>query len=210
MKDYLLLGKRIITSESEIVFEYHGEPNFKDYFDVKLGEWKYENGVLIGTELENRGGIILTKKKFDYDIMLTFKISTVLPATRDLNAVWCTEWNEETNYLGNSYVCGLNGWYENKAGIERCGDNEFYSSTSLYNYMPGKVVEMTCGSINGHCFMFVDGVLVSEFKDGFPLKGGYAGISPYCTSLQITDVVIRKIKWEKRKQRYEPDLYKKR
>ena len=52
MKDYLLLGKRIITSESEIVFEYHGEPNFKDYFDVKLGEWKYENGVLIGTELE--------------------------------------------------------------------------------------------------------------------------------------------------------------
>ena len=205
-KELLLLGKKILVDESEIVFEYHGEENYLDYFDVKLGNWKYEDKALIGTELENRGGIILTKQKFDYDIMMTFKVSTVLPATRDLNAVWCTEWNDETNYLGNSYVCGLNGWYENKAGIERCGENEFYTSTSLYNYKPGEQVEMTCGSINGHCFMFVDGVLISEFKDNYGLIGGYAGISPYCTSLKITDLVIRKIKWERRKQRYTPEV----
>ena len=206
MKDILLLGKKILVDDSEIVFQYHGESNFQDFFNPKLGTWNYKDGFLIGTELENRGGILLTKQKFDFDIMMTVKISTVLPATRDLNAVWCTEWNDEINYLGNSYVCGLNGWYENKSGIERCGDNEFYSSTTLYNYNPGEEVELICGSIDGHCFMIVDGVLVSEYKDNFPLKGGYAGISPYCTSLKISDIVIRKIKWEKRKQRYVPEF----
>ena len=204
--EIVLLGKKILLDESDIVFEYHGAPNFEDYFDVKLGNWSYIDGCLVGKELENRGGIIYVKERFDFDVMMTFKVATVLPATRDLNAVWCSNWNEETNYLGNSYVCGLNGWYENKAGIERCGDNEFYSGTSLYKYTPGEFVEITCGSINGHCFMFVDGVLICEYKDNFPLVGGFVGISPYCTQLKIKDVVVRKIKWEKYKQRYLPEV----
>ena len=207
-KDILLLGKRILVDESEVVFEYHGEENFEDYFDVKLGNWYYQDGCLYGKELENRGGIIYTKQSFDFDVMMTFKVSTVLPATRDLNAVWCSHWNEETNYLGDSYVCGLNGWYDGLSGIERNGSNEFYSSTSLYKYVPGEEVEMTCGSINGHCFMLVDGVLISEYKDNYPLVGGYVGISPYCTWLKISDVVVRKIKWERRKQKYDPEFKK--
>ncbi|MBQ8293621.1 MAG: hypothetical protein IJX78_07480 [Bacilli bacterium] len=206
LKEILLLGKKILVDKSEIVFEYHGVENFKDYFDVKLGEWTYQDGCLIGKELENRGGIIYANKKFDYDVMMTFKVSTVLPATRDLNAVWCSEWDDGENYLGNTYVCGLNGWYEGKAGIERSGENEFYSGTTLYNYQPGEEVEITCGSINGHCFMLVNDVLVCEYKDNFPLIGGYVGISPYCTCLKISDLVVRKIEWEKRKQRYLPEF----
>ena len=40
-KDLLLLGKKILVNESEIVFEYHGEENFQDYFDriKEMEEW---------------------------------------------------------------------------------------------------------------------------------------------------------------------------
>lgn len=137
--------------------------------------------------------------------MMTFKITSVLPATRDLNAVWCSEWNLETDYLGNSYVCGLNGWYDGLSGIERNGENSFYASTSLYKYNPGEEIEMTCGSINGHCFMIVNDILITEYKDTFLLLTGYAGSSPCCTEFKIKDVEIRKIKWERRKQKYLPE-----
>ncbi len=205
-KEILLLGKKIIVDNCEVVFEYRGEQNWQDYFDVKSGNWRYEDGALIGKELENKGGILYTKKEFPYDIMMTFKVSTVLPATRDLNAVWCSHWDNNTDYLGNSYVCGLNGWYDGLSGIERSGEYGFYTSTSLYRYIPGTTVEMTCGSINGHCFMLVNDELITELFDNHPLVGGYAGFSPYCTELKIKDVVIRKINYLSRHQIYEPEV----
>ncbi len=204
-KEILLLGKRIIVDNCEKVFEYQGETNWQDFFDIKAGSWRYENGYLIGKELENKGGILYTKKYFDYDIMLTFKVASVIPATRDLNAVWCSHWDKKTDYLGDSYVCGLNGWYDGLSGIERSGNLGFYTSTSLYKYIPGTEVEITCGSISGHCFMLVDGVLVTEVFDNHPLVGGYAGFSPYCTELKIRDVVIHKISYEERHQVYLPE-----
>lgn len=204
-KELLLLGKKINVDECEIVFTYQGEENWQDFFDVKAGNWRCENGYLIGKELENKGGILYTKMSFPYDIMMTFKISSILPATRDLNAVWCSNWNKKTDYLGDSYVCGLNGWYDGLSGIERSGENGFYTSTSLYKYIPGTEVEITCGSVNGHCFMIVDDVLVTELFDNHPLTGGFAGFSPYCTELKIRDVVIRKIKYEERVQKYYPE-----
>ncbi len=199
----LLLGKIIDVEKSEIVLEYHGEENWQDYFKVMGGDWKYDKGYLVGKELENKGGILFSKNSFDFDVMMTFKVATVLPCTRDLNAVWCAKWDEKNDYLGDSYVCGLNGWYEHKSGIERCGEYGFYTSTTLYNYTPGSIVEMTCGSINGHCFMFVDDKLVTELHDNHPIVGGYIGFSPFCTELKITDVVVRKIKWTSRYQQYE-------
>ncbi len=203
--EILLLGKKILVDESEIVFEYHGEKNWEDYFTVKAGKWRYDNGYLIGKELENKGGILYTKQSFAFDIMMTFKMASVLPATRDLNAVWCSQWDEKTDYLGDSYVCGLNGWYDGLSGIERSGAHCFYTSTSLYKYNPGEEVEITCGSINGHCFLLVDGILITELHDNHPLTKGYAGFSPYCTELKIKDVVIRKIKYLERHQIYYPE-----
>ena len=205
-KEILLLGKRILVDESKVVFEYHGEENFKDYFDVKLGNWYYKDGCLYGKEMENRGGIIYTKKSFDFDVLVAIKMATVLPATRDVNAVWCSHWDDKTNYLAQSYVCGLNGWYDGMSGIEKCGGNDFYSATSLYKYQPGTEVELIFGSIEGHCFMFVNDILVSEYRDPSPLLEGYVGISPYCTWLKISEMKIRKVKWEHRKQHYEPEF----
>lgn len=206
MKEIRLAGKKIIIEESPVVFSYKPSEDWQNYFEIKSGNWYYENNALIGVESGNKGGILFTKKRFDKDVMLCFTGSTVLPATRDLNAVWAAEWDEKTDYLGDSYVCGLNGWWENKAGIERNLANSIFTLTSAFKYVPGKEIEMICGSINGHCFMVIDGVLVSELNDPNPITGGHVGFSAYCTKLRISSVEIREIKWEKFVQSYEKEF----
>lgn len=207
MKDILLLGKKVLSDQSPILFSYTPDESWQQYWDIKSGNWSYENGYLIGDEPGNFGGILFSRESFDEDVMFSFTIGAVPPATRDLNAVFCANWDETTDYLGDSYVCGLNGWYEHKSGIERnigYGSN-LYSTTSLYQYKPGTEVRMTAGSINGHTFMVVDDVLVSELIDPQPIKGGHVGFSAYCTKLKIKDIEIRKIMWEDFPQEYTPE-----
>lgn len=206
MKEIRLAGKKILFDKSPVLFSYQPREDFLDYFEVKTGTWRYEDGAIIGDEPGNRGGILFTKESFEGDVMLSFTVSTVLPATRDLNAVWASHWDEKTDYLGESYVCGLNGWWENKAGIERNLSSNLFACTTLFKYEPGTELRMTCGSIGGHCFMVVDDVLVCELVDPQPITDGHVGFSAYCTRLRIKDIEVRRIEWEKFKQVYEPEI----
>lgn len=214
MKDILLLGKKIIWDKSPVIFEYNPSDDWQNYWDVMTGEWKHENGYLIGSEPGNFGGILMSKERYEDDVMFSFTIGTVLPATRDVNAVFCANWNEKRDYIGLSYVCGLNGWYEDKSGIEKILDSSkdggdqrgVYSTTQCYTYVPGTEVRMTAGAINGHTFMVVDDVLVSELIDPTPIVGGHVGFSAYCTKLKIKDIEVRKIYWEEFIQKYKPEF----
>lgn len=208
MKDILLLGKKILSDKSPVIFKYSPDEDWEKFWTPKSGMWKYEDGYLIGEEKGNFGGILFSNERFEKDVMFSFTIGTVLPATRDVNAVFCANWDEKTDYLGDSYVCGLNGWYEHKSGIERnvgYGSN-LYSTTSLYQYKPGAEVRMTAGSIGGHTFMVVDDILVSELIDPQPISGGHVGFSAYCTKLKIKDIEIREINWEVFTQEYDPEF----
>ncbi len=204
--EILLLGKKILWDQSEILLDYQPDENWQQVWDAKLGHWEYKDGCLIGSEPGNFGGILLSKQYFPDNVMMRFTVSTVLPATRDLNAVFCTTWDDSVNYLKKAYVVGLNGWYENKSGIERFPESELRSLTSLYQYTPGTEVEILTGAIDGHCFLFADGVLVQELIDSDPIRGGHVGFSPYSTSLRIGNIQVRKICWEKRHQVYEPEF----
>lgn len=208
MKEIRLLGKKVIPDKSPVLLSYSPADDWKDFWTVKSGNWSCDGGYIIGDEPENKGGILFSKEFYNDNVMMTFTGKTVLPATRDLNAVFCARWDDETDYLGTSYVCGLNGWYENKSGIERnevgC-ESALYSTTSLYKYVPGTEVQMTFGAIDGHSFMVVDDVLITELIDPNPIKGGHIGFSAYCTKLMIKDITIRKIYWEEFIQRYEPE-----
>ena len=206
MKDISLLGKKIIAERSPVLLSYKPDSDWERYWTARGGEWSVSEGCLIGVENGNKGGILLSREYFEQNVMLSFTVATVLPATRDLNAVFCAHWNEETDYLGDSYVCGLNGWYEHKSGIERNEGSALYSTTSLYRYEPGSEVRICTGAIDGHCFLFADGALISELIDPSPLKGGHVGFSPYCTRLKIKDIEIREICWEPLKQSYEPEF----
>lgn len=214
MKDILLLGKKILSDKSPVLLDYKVGSDWQDFWLAKSGKWCLKDGYIVGEEPQNFGAILLSKQHFAEDVMFSFTISTVLPATRDVNAVFCARWNEKTNYIGTSYVCGLNGWYENKSGIEKIlestkegGDKRgVYSTTSAYKYVPGTEVRMTAGSIQGHTFMVVDDVLVTELIDPDPIYDGQVGFSAYCTKLKIKDIEIRKIIWEEFPQQYIPEF----
>ena len=208
MKNIHLLGKKIIADKCPLLLDYKPEENWHDLWLPKTGTWELEDGCFIGTETGNMGGIMLYKEYFTKNVMLTFTVSTVLPATRDLNAVFCAKWDETTDYLGDSYVCGVNGWYEHKSGLERnagYGSN-LYSTTSSYKYVSGTELRMTCGAIDGHSFMVVNDELVSEMIDPQPIKDGHVGFSAYCTKLRIKDIQIHEIVWEDFPQTYDPEF----
>ncbi len=208
MKDIHLLGKKIIVDKSPVLFSYQPDENWQEYWFAGTGTWKHENGYLIGEERQNRGGILMSKERFDKDIMFSFTIGAVLPATRDVNAVFCADWDKETDYLADSYICGLNGWYEGKSGIERNAryGSPLYATTASYTYVPGSEVRMTAGAIKGHTFMVVDDELVTELIDPDPLLGGRVGFSAYCTKLKIKDIEVREIFWEEFPQKYIPEF----
>lgn len=201
-----LLGKKVFLDRSPLLLRYTPGEDWLDYWTPKNGHWECKDGWLIGTEPGNFGGILFSKERFEEDVMFSFTVKAALPATRDLNAVFCANWDDETDYLGESYVCGLNGWYEHKSGIERNGSSNLYSTTSLYHYQPGTEVRMLVGAINGHSFMVVDDQLVTELIDPAPIRGGHVGFSAYCTKLMIKDVEIRRIVWEDFPQLYEPEF----
>jgi len=205
-KEILLLGKKIDVDASSVVLSYKPDENWREVWDDKGGTWSYQDGYLVGCEPENKGGILLSKKRFDKDVMFSFTMASVLPATRDLNAVYNTTWDDEINYLKKSYISGLNGWYEGKSGIERFPENETRSLTPLYRYTPGEEVRITTGAINGHNFLIVDDVLIQELIDMEPFVGGHVGFSPYSTMLKIKDIEVREIVWEERQQEYEPEF----
>lgn len=208
MNEIRLLGKKVIVDKSPLLLSYSPSDDWQNYWCVKSGNWYCDGEWLIGDEPENKGGILFSKEFYEDDVMMSFYVKTALPATRDLNAVFCARWDDETDYLGTSYVCGLNGWYENKSGIERnevgC-ESALYSTTTLYKYEPGTLVKLSLGAINGHCFMCVDDTLITELIDPNPIAGGHIGFSAYCTKLMIKDIEIRKIYWEEFIQKYKPE-----
>lgn len=205
--EIMLIGKRILLDRSKVLLSYQPDENWQDIWDAKGGSWSYQDGWLVGSEPDNKGGILLSKQRFDKDVMLSFTVASVLPATRDLNAIYCTTWDDERNYLKKSYISGLNGWYEGKSGIERFPEDELRALTTLYRYEPGSVVRITTGAIQGHNFLVVDGVLIQELIDNMdPIVGGHVGFSPYSTVLKIKDIEVREICWEERTQSYLPEF----
>lgn len=81
-----------------------------------------------------------------------------------------------------------------------------YLVISLLPLIPGTEVDILTGAIDGHCFLFADGVLIQELIDSNPIRGGHVGFSPYSTALKIRNIQVRKICWKKREQIYEPEF----
>ena len=206
MKNILLLNKEIIIDKCERVFYAAPGDDWQEHFMVMRGSWEKDGDRLVGAFRENRGGILFTRKSYPDGYMMRCKMGTVLPATRDVNCIFCGHWIEDTNKLGPAYVCGLNGWYDHKSGIERNDNPLMKALTNSYVYTPGAEVEMCVGAIGGHTFMVVDDELVCEYIDPTPLTDGHFGFSPYCTKLFVHDIEIMKIAYIEKDQYYDPEF----
>ena len=206
MKTLKLLGKRVELDQCPVLMEYSPEENFLDKWQVMLGNWEYSDGWLIGTEPGNQGGILFSRESYDEDIIFSFTAKTVLPATRDVNALFCAHWDKDIDYLGNAYIIGLNGWYDHKSGIERSPETGLRCLNDAYRYTPGSEVRITTGIIKDHLFLYADDTLVTELIDPHYISGGHVGFSPYCTKLAIKDIKVQKAVYTPIRQSYDPEF----
>ena len=201
-----IMKKEIDLEKSEILYsESMSKESFEKYWDIKSGEWCYEDGWFAGKTSENKPGMIVSKNNFFGNVMVDFIGKTVLPSTHDINVMWNGSWDEAKDERDIAYVAGVAGWWENKVGIERSPDYKLNVGTPLFHFEPGKEYHIQAGSIEGHIFVFIDGKLILECTDPDPIdnkKYGKVGFEAYCSSIKIKDIVIRELAWKERKLSY--------
>lgn len=207
---FTIMKKEIDLTNSPILFEDNFRNNdFEKNWQVKSGEWKVKDGWCYGKYPENAPGMIVSLHDYFGDVCVEFDAQNVLPSNHDINVMWNGSWNEKLNKRDVAYVAGLQGWWEGKVGIEKSPEYKLNAGTPLFNYKPGKIYHVVAGSVDGHCFICVDGKVILEVTDPEPInskKYGKVGFEAYCSSIRLTNVKVRKIKWKPIEMHYEPNF----
>jgi len=205
-----LMKKEIDLENSPILYEeIPTEENFQRDWNIYNGNWWVEEGWIAGKNPNNYPSMIVSKENFPGNVMVEFEARTVLPSTHDINFMWNGSWNKEKNERATAYVVGLQGWWEGKVGFEKSPDYKLNVATQLFNFEPGKTYHIMGGSIDGHCFVFIDSKLALEVTDPDPIdseKNVKVGFEAYCSHIQIRNIKIRQINWNPLTLSYTPEF----
>jgi hypothetical protein len=205
-----IIGKEIDLDHSKILYD---EPisaeNFTKNWQVYTGEWWVDGEWLTGKNPGNFPGMAFLKGDYPGNVLVDFEARTVLPSSRDINVMWNGSWDEVKNKRDVAYVAGLEGWWGGKIGIEKSPEYKLNAATPLFDFEPGRIYHIQVGSINGHCFVFVNGQLLLEVTDPDPIdsqKYTKVGFEAYCSYIQIRNIQIRSIAWQPVELKYTPDF----
>lgn len=200
--ELLIMRKRIDLNASPVLYDRSfTQKSFFEDWEVKNAEWWCEEGVFYGKNSLPAPGVIISKKSFPGNVLMDFYGQTVLPSKHDINVMWNLSWNEQTNTRDLSYVAGVQGWWEGKIGIEKSPEYKVIAGTPCPWFVPGKEYHIQAGSINGHCFIFVDGKLQLEMMDPDPIdsvKHNLVGFEAYQSIIRIRNFKLRQIVWQER------------
>jgi hypothetical protein len=205
-----IMQKELDINNSKILFD---EPitagNFERICKVYSAEWSVEGGWLTGKNPGNFPGMVFLKGDYPGNVLVEFETRTVPPCTHDINFMWNGCWDETKNERGLAYVAGVQGWWEGKVGIEKSPEYKLNAGTPLFSFEPGRIYNIMGGSVDGHCFIFVDGILALEVTDPDPIdsqKFTKVGFEAYCSHIQIRNIKVRSISWRKRELKYTPEF----
>jgi hypothetical protein len=205
-----LLNKEIVIDELPIFFnEIITLENLCSYFVTYNSQWTVEDGWLTGRNPEESAGMAILKRDFPGNILVGFECRTVPPSTHDINFMWNGEWRDDLNSCGNAYIGSICGWYSGRAGIEKSPDYKLSATTPNKRFVPGRIYKVHAGSINGDCFIFIDGKLAVELTDPEPLNSELytkVAFTAWSSLIQIRNIVIRKITWKPLKMSYNPEF----
>jgi hypothetical protein len=208
--EILLMKKRILVGESEILFSRESfTPGDLALFNFHQSEWNIVNGWLEGKNHDNHPGMAILKQEFKGNVLVEFEAQTITPSTHDINVMWNGEWVDSLDRRGTAYVAGLEGWWSGKVGIEKSPEYTFMLGTPLFDFEPGKTYKIQAGSIDGHCFILADGILLLEGMDPEPIDHqsyDKVGFEAYSSHIRIRKVIIRRIKWEPVDMYYDPEF----
>ena len=205
------LMKKIIDPDTmEILYDApFTKENFARDFEIRDGNWYVEDGWLIGESRKNFASMAILKENFFGPVCLDFYAKVLPPCTHDINCMWSGSWNEETNTRDIAYVAGIGGWWDGKIGFEKSPEYKLNCGTKMFQFEPGKVYHMQCGSIGGHVFVIVDGQLAIEATDPDPIdqsKFGRIGFEAYCTRVAYTNFKIRRASYTEENTAYIPEF----
>lgn len=205
-----IMKKQIDLENSPILYDVpFSSEELERNWKIYSGEWWLEGEWLSGKNPGNFPGMIVSKRDFPGNVLVEFEARTVLPCTHDINFMWNGSWDEVKNQRDVAYVAGLQGWWEGKVGIEKSPEYKLNVGTPLFDFKPEQIYHIQGGSIDGHCFVFVDGKLLLEVTDPEPIdsmKHTKVGFEAYCSYIQVRNVKIRQIKWNPRELSYVPEF----
>ena len=205
-----LIHKEIDIDNFEVLYDVpFTQESFERDFEVRDGNWYVEDGFLIGESRKNFASMAIMKENFFGPVCLDFYAKVLEPCTHDINCMWSGSWNEETNTRALAYVAGIGGWWDGKVGFEKSPEYKLNCGTKLFNFEPGRLYHMQCGSIGGHVFVVVDGNLAIEATDPDPIDqfvNGRIGFEAYCTKVRYRDVKVRRVTYVDTAAPYEPEF----
>ena len=168
-------------------------------------EWYCKDGSFYGRNPKPGPGVLLSRRGFNGNVLLDFRAQTILPSTHDIDVMWHVSWNERENRRGLAYVAGIQGWWEGKVGIEKSPDYRLVATVPCPWFEAGHKYHVQAGDIDGHCFIFVDGVLRLELFDPCPIdsrRHNRIGFEAYQSMVRITQLTVRQIAWKPRRHAY--------
>ncbi len=206
MTELILMRKRINLDASPVLYD---RPislfSYCEDWEIRNSNWRYEDDAIIGKNEQAAPGVFFSRKSFPGNVLVDFYAQTVLPSTHDINVMWNMTWDEENNMRGAAYVAGLQGWWQGKIGIEKSPEYTLMAATPCPWFEAGKLYHIQAGSIDGHCFVFVDGKLQLEMIDPNPIDSTVntrIGFEAYQSMIKVTRIVVRQISWAEDAQAY--------
>ena len=205
-----LLDKEIDINQCEVLFREPITPeNFDSHFITYNSHWIVEDGWIAGKNQHESAGMAILKHDFPGNILLDFEAHTILPSTHDINFMWNGEWNEDLNSCGNAYIGSICGWHSQRIGIEKSPEYKLIATTPNPTFEPGKIYRVQAGSIDGNCFIIIDGKLAIEINDPDPLdttKYTKVAFTAWSSIIRIKSIIIRQIEWKPLINKYVPEF----
>jgi hypothetical protein len=205
-----IIGKEIDLARCR---QLYGGPITPASFDrdwcTYNSEWHVEGEWLAGKNPGNWPGMAILRADFPGNVLIDFVARTVPPCTHDIDVMWNGSWDQTTNQRGIAYVAGIEGWWDRKVGLEKSPEYKLTAATPLLRFTPGQAYHIQAGSVDGHCFVFVDGQLALEMTDPDPIDAqrfAKVGFEAYCSHIMLRDIQVFGIAWEARARSYAPEF----
>jgi hypothetical protein len=204
------MRKRIDLDASPVLYDRPFTPEvLAEDWEARNAAWECRDGAFWGSNPRPAPGVLFTRQPFPGNVLVEVRARTVLPSTHDIDVMWNMSWDEARGARGISYVAGIQGWWEGKVGIERSPEYALTAAAPCPWFVPGRDYLVQAGSIDGHCFLFVDGLLRLELTDPTPIDSGAharIGFEAYQSMIRVSGFVVRQISWEPRAMAYPPEF----
>lgn len=202
----LLMHKKIDLAASTLLYDRPlSQEALEQDWQPRGGTWWFEDGGFYGMNPLAAPGCLLSRFPCTGNVLVDFLAQTVPPSTHDIDVMWNVTWNEADNTRGLAYVAGVQGWWDGKVGVEKSPAYKLVAATPCPWFAPGKQYHIQAGSIDGHCFVLVDGKLMLEVFDTDPIDSqasNRVGFEAYQSMIRIHNIKVYRIAWTPRKHAY--------